>query len=308
MDARLVSGALPVAAAGHLRGLLLGPSRPVRVLTSGRLAAYLAVDAAEPRVVAVVAPGAVVPAGSLVLPRGARPDVVLPDGSRLVLGGGRLTSDLGDHVLRVARWFDADSIPHGRPDPNATRLLAARVTARPSPPPEVESARSGAVDAARALAEGRDAEATHLLVSRLGLGPGATPSGDDVAAGVLLAALALAPGEPARTRVEAVARAVADGAAGCTTAVSTALLADVAEGRCPRPVALALAVLAPAAGPPSTDPGDVARRLDGLLDLGHHSGADLATGLLAVLTTALDGATPQHVPSPRSHTTTRRIA
>lgn len=303
---------IPVAAAVHLRAVLTGPVRTAKVLTSGRLAAYVRVETAEagtdggrPGMLAVVAPGAAVPAGSLVLPEGVAPDAVLPAGRQVVIGGGRLVVDgpsgadtapgvgHGPHahqvVLRVARWLVASRVAAGDPSAPAARALAGRLAELPTPPVEVGRARSGASAAARALAGGRLEEATALLSARLGLGPGATPSGDDVAAGVLLAARAdpatFSPGD-----VCDVADRVADLASVRTTAVSAALLADAAAGWCAEPVDRALRALAPAGRPrPPTQLMPTRARelddaLDGLLALGHHSGADLATGLLAALT------------------------
>ncbi len=307
MDARLADGAVPVAAAAHLRPLLTGPPMAARVLISGRLAAYVGVAGVGDdqghgarRLLAVVAPEAVVPAGAVVLPRGLRPDDVLPTGRSVVVGEGWVR---GATALRVARWFGARPVPTGRPDTDAVRLLARRLSTLEPPPQDVTTARGGALPAARALLEGRPDEATGRLVAGLGLGPGATPSGDDVAAGVLLAALVVAADGPRRAAVGRVAAAVAQAAARRTTAVSAALLTDVAEGWCAEPVANALSAL--------TAPDAVRRRarehpsaaLDTLLALGHHSGADLATGLVAVLTDAVD--TDRTSPS---HTTTRRIA
>ncbi len=302
-----LDGHIPVAAAAQLRPVLTGAPRSGAALTSGRLAAYVRIDGraeeradmpaagaavtARPQVVAVVAQGAVVPAGALVLPAGLSPADVLEVGQRVVIGGGRMVIAasvgappwLGPRhvVLRPARWFSSPRVVAGEPSAPAARALETRLAALPQPPSDVAHARSNAVAAARALAEGRRDEATDLLVSGLGLGPGATPSGDDVAAGVLLAARAVA--SPTQMAVvKDVAGRVADLAIVRTTAVSAALLADAAAGWCAEPVVRALGVLAP---PVRRKPGND-RALDGLLALGHYSGADLATGLLAVVTIA----------------------
>lgn len=315
MDAPACDAVVPVAAAAHLRPLMTGPPRSGKVLTSGRLAAYVRVHvhgvedgaengsaaAASTQVVSVVAPGAVVPATALVLPAGRAPDVLLPVGRCLVVGAGAVRS--GRLMLRPARWFSAPRVVPGIPSADAVRLLAARLACIPAPPAAVVEARSGAAAAARALADDRCDEAIRLLASRLGLGPGATPSGDDVAAGVLLAARAVLPPGARTSDLEAVAGAVAELATVRTTAASAALLADAAAGWCAEPVARALAVLAPPATCASADRRQTGRRqteraVDRLLALGHHSGADLATGVLAVLTTAPIAAERPPVPRP----------
>jgi hypothetical protein len=136
--------------------------------------------------------------------------------------------------------------------------------------------------AARALAAGGPDEAARTCLTLLGLGPGSTPSGDDAVAGLLLAARALLPVDgvgdghgPARS-LAALAERVAEAAPHRTTAVSAALLRHAAAGRSVDAVVHAVDVLVDRwAGP---HPDDVLRRL---LSLGHGSGLDTATGLLA---------------------------
>jgi hypothetical protein len=212
-------------------------------------------------------------------------------------------------VLQPARWFTVPRVVPGTASAPAAGALADRLAVLPQPPPDVARGRSNAAAAARALVEGRCDEATDLLVSRLGLGPGATPTGDDVAAGVLLAARAVT-SPPHMAVIDDVAGRVADLATVRTTAVSAALLADAAAGWCAEPVARALVALAPPVvdahptrrGCSEAQPLDVA--LDGLFALGHYSGVDLATGLLAVL----DAALARQVQPSRRNTTTRRSA
>ncbi|EGJ73843.1 hypothetical protein STTU_1054 [Streptomyces sp. Tu6071] len=120
----------------------------------------------------------------------------------------------------------------------------------------------------RALRENDDEAVRRAARTLLGRGPGLTPSGDDILCGVLLAAHALgtpAPGIAAEvTAPDAVAR---------TPLVSLALLRHAVRGEC---VPQAASLLRGLAAPYPLDP-------DPLLAVGHHSGTDLARGLLAGL-------------------------
>jgi hypothetical protein len=260
---------VPVAAASPLADLLGGPPRAARVVLSGPVAAYVLVDGG--RMVAVTSPGAVVPPCALVLPAGQDPSDHLPPGSAAEVGGGGLRGRGGALVVR--RWWSPASLPTGQVDPaaatGAARLLAAGA------PRTASSGRATALGAAgpaaAALVAGDPAGAATRLVAVLGLGPGTTPSGDDVAAGVLLAARAT--GSDPRV-LDRLARSLLEAAASRTTAVSAALLAEAAAGRAAAPVLGLLRAL--------LGRGDVEDCLGRLLAVGSTSGADLATGLVAV--------------------------
>lgn len=296
---------LPVVAAGHLCDLLTGAEHAATVLTAGRLAAYLSVDVGNgaPLVVAVVGSGALVPPSSLLLPAGVAPRDLLSAGDRVVVGGGHVRSGApaqrsagGSWRLHPVRWTVAAQARPGRPDAAAVADLAARLAAGPVPARDVVTARAAAAPAAQALLADRPADAVRLLTGVLGLGPGTTPSGDDVAAGVLLAARSL-DGWVAPDVLAQVAARVAGAALTRTTTVSAGLLADAAAGRCTPPVAAALARLAPRSPLVAPAAGRVAAQPDpisGLLALGHCSGADLATGLVAVLAALTDAPSTTH--------------
>ena len=288
-----------VAAAGPLADLLTGPLVAARVVAVGRFAAHLVVPRPGlpvPRLVSVVVPGAVVPPCALVLPDGVDPSVLLPTGTPVHVGGGAVAA--AGARLVVGRWWQPGRLPGGAPDPAAVdavqRALAA-VLPHADPVTDDAADTSGraralavAAPAAAALAAGDPGTAERLLTSVLGLGPGSTPSGDDVAAGVLLAARAVRAGSPAER--DAVAAGLLRAAATRTGAVSAGLLAEAAAGRATAPVLdLLRALLAPA------DPAAAVDALRCLLEVGHTSGADLATGLLAVA-----GAAPSSLSVPRS--------
>jgi len=108
----------------------------------------------------------------------------------------------------------------------------------------------------------------------LGRGPGATPSGDDILAGVLLALLRTTRRER-RGRVCLAGRDLVTAAERQTTAVSTALLAQAAQGRAATRIETALrSILDPPAG---IDP---AAGVSAIAEIGHTSGLDLFTGIL----------------------------
>jgi len=288
-----------VAAAGPLADLLTGPLVAARVVASGRFAAHLVVPRpglAAPRLVSVVVPGAVVPPCAVVLPDGVDPSVLLPAGTPVHVGDGAVAAP-GARLV-VGRWWQPGRLPGGAPDPTAvdaaSRALAA-VLPHADPVTADLAGRARALGvaapAAAALAAGDPGTGERLLTSVLGLGPGSTPTGDDVAAGVLLAARALEAGTPADR--DAVAAGVLRAAATRTGAVSAGLLAEAAAGRASGPVLdLLRALLAPA------DPAVAVDALRRLLEVGHTSGADLATGLLAVA-----GAAPSSLSVPRSRGT-----
>lgn len=257
-----------VAASTALADLVTGPVVAGRVAAAGRLAAYVL---APGRVVALVASGAVAPASAVHLPEGLTAADVVREGDVVGLGDGAVA---GASVrLVVRRWVPSPAMPTGTPDSSAVavarRLLAA------SGPAAGDAARRRALDAAGpaacALARGDADAAMAHLVAVLGLGPGSTPTGDDVAAGLLLAARAA--GSPAVGRCGA---AVLAAATSRTSVVSAALLAEAAAGRAPDVVVRWMAALW-RTGPES----GVRAATVAVLRVGHTSGADLATGVVA---------------------------
>lgn len=279
--------AVPVAASTSLTRLLAGPRQAARVAGVGERAAYVVTAGGD--VVALTTPSATVPSCALVL--GGRLPVQVLHGSReVVVGGGEVTTS--GHRLVVRRWWTPDRVTPGARSRSAAatlcRLLRVESACADLPggvclPAEVVRARAAGVEAGLALVEGSPAVAAATLLGVLGLGPGLTPSGDDVAAGVVLAGRAL--GLPGTS---AVAAEVAAAARTRTNAVSAGLLAEAAAGRSASVVIRAVdAVVGRAAAGPA---------LRALLSLGHYSGGDLASGLLAV-TSALARSDAAAVPA-----------
>jgi hypothetical protein len=118
------------------------------------------------------------------------------------------------------------------------------------------------------------AEAVRTLI---GLGPGLTPSGDDYVVGICFAARLRATAEPrARERVEALHACVAAGVAGRTNRISAAFLGDALEG-------LGLAALHEVCNTLAEEHADPLPPALRLVGIGHSSGWDILTGLLAGL-------------------------
>jgi len=272
----------------------------LEVVVSGRYAAYL--TGPDDTLVVVANPRAAVPPCSLVLPRSVRPDDLLPAGTRVVAGPGGLTWP--GHQLAVRRWWEPADVrprqgagPH--PDADTHDLLRGMLRDVPDSDPASLRARTVGGLAARALAEGDGARAARLLCDVLGLGPGLTPSGDDVTAGLLLMSRALLVAGAGRRfmELELLCRNISAAARHRTTVVSGALLREAAQGRAAAPVVRAARLLA------GTLPGETSRVtrarartvFEELLAIGHHSGPDLATGMLAAADAAVTAA-PTSVP------------
>lgn len=111
----------------------------------------------------------------------------------------------------------------------------------------------------------------------LGRGPGATPSGDDVLSGLLLA-LARSTSGDRRERVSVAGERVVAAAENRTTTVSTALLAQAAQGRAAGRMEAALRVLLDLEGAPK----DWVSAVLAAAEVGHTSGVDLLVGALLV--------------------------
>lgn len=116
-------------------------------------------------------------------------------------------------------------------------------------------------------------------VAVVGRGPGATPSGDDIVAGVLFGLYQTTTGAQ-RRRVRGLGDRVVRAAAGRTTTVSRALLAQATRGRASESARQTLqALVAPAA----TEPGARTDAAAALVETGHTSGADLLVGILTAV-------------------------
>ena len=112
----------------------------------------------------------------------------------------------------------------------------------------------------------------------LGRGPGATPSGDDIVAGMLLALLRGTDGK-VHQRIREASELVVAEASDRTTAVSTALLAQAAQGRSAPNIDRALSWLF--TGIP--DECTVESVVDELASIGHSSGIDTLVGMLIAM-------------------------
>lgn len=282
---------LPAAASALSAAVVRGPVRDAVVLGAHRLGLYLEVDGS-------VLP--VVPSDAVALPTalrlGARstslPDSPLPwgvgAGDRVRVGGGRVELPVGDVVAvrtwrpaRVRRVASGATCPGDRAGVEAL-LLGATAGCDPWLAP--------ATTAVLIASLSSDDGALAGLAGLVGRGRGLTPSGDDALAGALLVAHALRTSRPLVTAVRA--------RLGTTTAVSAALLAAATDGFAARPVvALVDAVVLGHVGATS-------RALPEVVAIGHTSGRDLVTGVLAALRTAATGeattTTQTRIPTGRS--------
>jgi hypothetical protein len=280
------------SASTAVRHLLDGPARTGTVAAVGSSAVYLRVGA---DLLAVLTSGATRVPCAVVLSPASRLPGSLQLGGQVQVGAGALAwSDRAGRpwVLRPRRWWAPAVVRPGarsaggsarlrellRELPRGRRRRAEADTDTCAKPWLV----AAADEAARLLAAGQPDDAAERCIGLLGLGSGSTPSGDDAVAGLLLGARALLPdgrvGEghgPARD-LAVVAERVAAAAPDRTSAVSAALLRHAAAGRTVGAVVDAVDVLVDRS--PDPHPDDVLRRL---LALGHGSGADTATGLLA---------------------------
>jgi hypothetical protein len=170
-------------------------------------------------------------------------------------------------------------------------LVAVRRTAASTPPlglgrllvgatPDFPLAGAGprAVALARACLSGDATTAVAAAEALLGLGPGLTPSGDDFLGGAFFArrALTASARDDGWTRA---AGAVVERARARTHAISAALLSDMIEGHGHAPLHDLAGALAE--GPPAA--GAALAAAHRLGRIGHSSGWDMLTGLLAAL-------------------------
>ncbi len=273
--------ALPAAASTLSAAALWAAAREAVVLGSHRLGLYLDVDG-------TVLP--VVPSDAVALPTalrlGARAaslrSLALPwgleAGDRVLVGGGRVVLPVGEVVV-VRSWRPARV---RRVAPGAACLgdhaVVAALLAEAAAPcePWLAPAVSASLHSSRVGCSGGgpgDHLSTRLgteaVAGLVGRGPGLTPSGDDALAGALLVARALRVSRPLVAAVRA--------RLGATTAVSGALLEAATDGF----AAHAVVTLVDAAVVGHVEA--TARALPAVVAIGHSSGRDLVTGVLAAL-------------------------
>ena len=257
---------LPGALSPLTADLVRGPRRPAVVLAAYRYGAYLAVGG---RVLPVLSRDAVALPGAVRLAEpAARLDLGVRSGEVVVVGAGAVRLP-GALVRGVRTWR-----------PSRVRC-AAPATADASGCGAVREALAEACSGAEDwLVRGvtrvlRTAAHDHrpAVDALVGRGPGLTPSGDDALAGALLLRRALGAGP--RPGCADPLHAAVGARSGATTAVSAALLDGALGGwAAPEVVVLVDAVA-------RRDAAAVRSALPPVLAIGHHSGRDLATGLLA---------------------------
>lgn len=181
----------------------------------------------------------------------------------------RMTSEplRADRVQRAERALAALQVAGGAV--RGEGLFAAAIAAR------VDSA----LAVIRTATGSRDAVAIRAAASTLvGLGVGLTPTGDDVLTGLAFAAFHLAAGRPA-SPLGLVAPAIAHAVqVGTTHELSLTMLRQACRGRASQPLVSLLNALCGEGAPESVDP-----TMAELIGIGHTSGTDQATGLLAAV-------------------------
>ncbi|MFG2518099.1 DUF2877 domain-containing protein [Streptomyces sp. NPDC048527] len=252
--------------------LLHGPLRPARIVAATRYAVHLATGDRELPALAVVTRDAIRLPNALVLPFSSvdRPlDRNTPRGAATVqarFGAGSVV--IGPVRFEPEASWTPPRVQDASSPPGAARL--ARVTAllealaQPLPPPLAPRL----TDLRHTLDADDASEVRRAAHALVGLGPGLTPSGDDVLCGSLLASRAW--GGPLAPLSEVVADA-----ARRTPLLSAALLRHAVRGEC---VPQAHAFLRALSG----DGLALEPAVRELLAVGHHSGGDLARGVLAV--------------------------
>jgi hypothetical protein len=258
---------MTVGCSSAIRADLDAPDRPADVLGASDRALYLRTVGGGRIVVAVVTADAIRLPCALVLGTSSR-DVPLtemrPDaGSPATIGSGRISwrSAAGAVILTIgSEWAPARP---GKMSPRRDRAAALRSESRRLRHGSAEHALMALEHAARF---GHDAGAAHDAVGALlGAGAGLTPSGDDVLAGFVLAAEAFG------LDVSAVRSLLEDLADERTTALSAQLLRHAMGGECIPELAALIRSLAGI--------GELRRATEVLLNVGHTSGAALATGV-----------------------------
>lgn len=277
--------------------LLDGPAQDVDVLAVFPAAVYLATRQPQADVFAVLAADAVVhPAAFVLAVRSTRePFFELDRTSVGAVGEGRLR--VGDHQLKVGRWYDP--IPHLRvPDPERLAIGARALRAacdhslavvRPDGHGQVEPQgphtrlRIRLKGLADALADDDVRGAVAAVDALLGAGSGLTPTGDDMLAGLLATLHHVRPalhGVADRCAEVAVREHVRTCSRSRTTLLSATLLEHALDGAVAAPVARLLRTLTTGprpVAPGTTDPVQLA--IDEVIGIGATSGQDLLDGV-----------------------------
>lgn len=285
---------IPGVASLALHGLLRGQPRRGRVVAVLPTVIYLDFGelAAEPRVMALSAPGAIrlpnaialkLPVKDLTVAAAANPGTHAAPGTAQAAGtddawagNGRVTA-CGMEV-QVRRWWDPCPVfgPLSRARLEHGVATLARVYAAVEYRPGLDG-HDGPASLAACCAAGDLAGAVELAESLVGLGPGLMPSGDSMISGLLLALRLLGGATAGGTRpvwlADWLGAAVTCYAAQRTTPLAATLLHCAARGQAAEEVS---AVLRGFAGQEPVEPA--ARRL---LAAGQASGAELTWGLMA---------------------------
>jgi hypothetical protein len=281
-----------------LHGLLHGQPRRGRVIAVLPTVIYLEFGdlAAEPRVIALSAPGAIrLPnAIALKLPvkdltAAANPGTDAAPGTAQAAGAGDVWAGNGRVTacgmeVQVRRWWDPCPVfgPLSRARLEHGVAALARVYAAADYKTGLDG-HDGPASLAACCAAGDLAGAVELAESLVGLGPGLMPSGDSMVSGLLLALRLLGGATAGGTRpvwlADWLGAAVTCYAEQRTTPLAAALLHCAARGQAAEEVS---AVLRGFAGQEPVEPA--ARRL---LAAGQESGAELTWGLMAGCRAAL---------------------
>lgn len=288
--------AVPGVASLALHGLLHGQRRRGRVVAVLPTVIYLDFGelAAEPRVIALSAPGAIRPPNAIALKlpvkdltvAAANPGTHTAPGTAQAAdaadaddawaGNGRVTA-CGMEV-QVRRWWDPCPVfgPLSRARLEHGVAALARVYASVEYRSGLDG-HDGPASLAACCAAGDLAGAVELAESLVGLGPGLMPSGDSMISGLLLALRLLGGAIAGGTRpvwlADWLGTAVTCYAGQRTTPLAATLLHCAARGQAAEEVS---AVLRGFAGQEPVEPA--ARRL---LAAGQASGAELTWGLMA---------------------------
>lgn len=253
------TSAVPATGSASVRDLLSGPARPARLVAAFPTAAYVRLAAGE--VVAVLTQDALrLPCG-LVLAAGSGQRPLRHVAGAACVGDGQVR--IGRLAVQVSRLVSFAAPTGLRPDDEALAHAAAALA-------RTGFGEHGPNLFGRLAAGVRDpAAARRVTRALLGAGSGLTPSGDDILAGLLVGAACFgASAGPIRDEVRRHATVA-------TTALSATLLGHAGRGEAiPQVTSLLLAL----AGP---DRVAVDRALADLVNVGHTSGAALATGAIA---------------------------
>ncbi|MCX7622620.1 MAG: DUF2877 domain-containing protein [Thermomicrobium sp.] len=260
--------------------ILFGPGRVLEAVASYPQAVYLTDGT---RWISLVGPRTLLPPDGLQVEFDRPLAELLPVGTTLRIGGGRIELPNGERVVPepgLRYWIPR--LPRRRIVAAPSVQLADRLLAElpPAPPhedpflalalPRLRSLHAGLL---RTLRDFRDADALERAAGLAGLGPGLTPLGDDLLAGTCLALDLLARVDSTVPWV-AYRETLAETAATRTTARSAAWLRQAARGE------FAREYLALAAAVSRADERRSRAFLRRVLTIGSTSGWGVATGFL----------------------------